>query len=341
MIKILLTLLIAQICFAYNLQPEIETLNNEFNKYAKYPILIFDKDYVKSQIKDKSLEDQLEVIKKYVKDNVGVELGKYEADNILTYHTKLDNSASALPFREGFDGDYRFCAVFVSGSNLEHRPELERVLGIGGGVNPYPVKAIDRLEELFSLEELKLYSLYHELAHCLDPKYIPAGNRNPHDLHLAESFAESVALLMLNQRKGMRKLGVKRSLLRTLYTKYMGKYLATDPNVISFDETIRDGGVIYYLSPSIMAAQRRLNDYDFLRADHGLDKLIQVGIEIVENSALQSRDMAAIRSYLDNGRDKALKQYLDFAQDSPRFFYQTFLNLKYHSGVIEDVDYFL
>lgn len=341
MLKILLTIFLLKCTFAFSIQSEVETLNNEFNRYHKYPILIFDKAHVKSLLKNKSHEEKLEIIKRYVKQKVGVELDKYEADNILTYHTHMDQSASALPFRIDFDGDYKFCAVFPSGSDLNHRQELERVLGIAGDINPYPAKRVDSLEAILSLEELKLFSLYHELAHCLDPKYIPAGNYSAHDIHKAESFAESLALLLLNKRKGMKQLGVRRSLQRTLYSKYMGKYLATDPNVIAYDELIREGGAIYYLAPSLMAAQKRLNDYDFIRADHNLDHLIKVAEEIVENVALESRDMAAIRTYFNNGREEALEQYRDFSKSSPEFFYQTFLNLKYHSGVIEDVDYFL
>jgi len=340
--KILIFILALQSTFAFDISKEVKELNGEFNSFKKYPILIFDKVKIKKDLANLNQTEQLSYIVKYVKETIDRDIDKNEADTILTYHTVMDGSASALPFREGFDGPYKFCAVFPSGSKTDHEGELNRVLGISSMGNPYPVGAVESLKAQLSLKELKLFSLYHELAHCLDKKYVPNQfDTSAHGVHQAESFAEVMALFLLFKKKGIRDLAYRRSMQRTLYTKYMGKFLATDPSVIAYNPLIKSGGAIYFVSPVLLKGQKLLTDYDFVGAKHSLDELVETSIEIVENFALESRDIPAVKSYLTNGREEALSQYMGLAKQSPDFFYQTYFNLKYNSDVIESIDLFL
>jgi len=336
--KILLTLLLSSYALSFSIQDEVRELNNKFNNYAKYPIIVFDKKEVISKIRGKSKQDQFQVLKDYVKDHSGVEISDFEADTILSYHTLMNSSASALPFRDGFDGDYKFCAVFPSGVESDHDAEVERILGANATPSIYPEGSIESVKKLMSLKELKLYSLYHELSHCLDPYFIPQSRRAGHDIHQAESFAEVLALFLLSEKERFKSLGLRRSFQRTLYTKYMGKYLATTDDIIVFDETMRQGGIIYYLSPVLLRANQQLNDYDFRMKKKTLEDYIQVSYEIVNHHALSGRQFAALSLYLKDGKEQILKQYLNMMLSAPDLFYDTYLGLQFHISVIEDID---
>lgn len=342
MIKLILLTLLSTSIMAFNLDTEIAELNKEFNNYEEYPIIIFNKNEIKQLVKNKGHKDQVTLIKNHLFTRYNLKINKYEADTILTYHTDLDSSASALPFKGTDNKTYRFCAVFPSGSDNNHIQEVERSLGITPGQNPYPIQTTTQISEKLSLKELKLISLYHELSHCLDRKYIPnVMDPSSHDIHEAESFAETMALLLLQERKGFHNMPLNRSLHRTMYSKYMGKFLATDEDLIVFDPIIRDGGIVYFLSPVILATQKLINDFDYRTSNKDLDSMIKNAEEIVYYNSISARDFAALRIYFKEGREAAINQYKGMAVNSPDYFLMTYKNLKTYIDLIEEVDLFL
>lgn len=321
---------------------EVDALNKEFNGNHQYPIIIFDKSEVKGLITNKEYSEQILIIKNYVESNFNLKLNNHEADAVLSYHTTFDSAASALPFMTADNSKYKFCAVFPSGVSTSLHEEIKRNLGIANLFNPYPSEIEFKLENKLDLEELRLISLYHELAHCLDKRFIP-NSKNPssYEIHQAESFAEVLALLMLDKRKKLSNLALKRVVQRSLYTKYMGKFLATNKDIIFLDKAMRDGGLIYFLTPSILAANKLMNQFDYRISTSETSKLIIYAENIVLDNALTSREFAALRIYLKEGRDTTIKQYKELAIKSPSYFFETYLNLKLYIDIIEEVDLFL
>lgn len=311
-----------------NIWDEARDLNQRFNSYSSYPIVVFEKDILLPKLKGLTEISQQKVIREYISTKTDIELSDNDISNLIPYFGIMNGSATAVPLmNDSYDGK-KFCAVMAADNQNSLIEETKRTLGITAVNNPYPSKAVSALSERFSLDELKLFSLYHELSHCLDSSLLKAmGDHSVHSIHMNESFAETNALLMLYKEKNMRRLGVKRAQLRALYSKYMGHYLATDQDLIVFDESMRSGGMIYYLTPSLMAAERYIEDYrsEILAAD--TEELIKISESIIKTNALTSRQMAAMKAYFQQGRDATLQQYQELAQDMPDLIYSTYLFL--------------
>ncbi|CBW26377.1 putative exported protein [Halobacteriovorax marinus SJ] len=341
-IKALLILIaLSSTTLAFDTTSEIEKLNTEFNQYQKYPIIIFNKDKIRSLL----VEDKNQNIKSitlYMKETFNITIDHFEAESILDYHTVLNNSASALPFKEKRSKDYKFCAVFPSGAKTNHSEEVERILGIHDSLNPYPKDTVERVTELLTLKELKLFSLYHELSHCLDEKYIPDSfATDGHHIHMAESFAENLAALILTKRFEFRNIALKRSILRGLYTRYMGRHIIRDEDTIVMHPSAKQMGVVYYLSPTLIKLNDTLQSYDFRRGKQSMQELMAIAHSNVEEHAFSSRTFQAIAAYLKDGRENSLFRYRNFSASSPDLFYITYLRLRKEILFLDDLDFLL
>ncbi|PIK15530.1 hypothetical protein [Halobacteriovorax sp. JY17] len=340
-LKLLLISSLSFSSFAFDTSAEIESLNKEFNSYSKYPILVFDKGLISSLLTG-AKDNDINTITSYVKSKFHLIVDKSEAETILDYHTVLNNSASALPFRGRKSGEYKFCAVFPSGAKTDHREEVKRILGITNELNPYPENTIEKVMNLLSLKELKLVSLYHELSHCIDETFVPDQySTESHSIHMAESFAESLAMLFVAKRFDFRNIALRRSILRGLYTKYMGKYIINDEDMIVMHPSAKEMGVIYYLSPTLISINELLQSYSFRSNHFSTEQLSKMALENIRNYSFNSRAFAAIVYYLKNGSDEALTKYHDFSVSAPDLFYPTYLRLRTEALFLDDLDFLL
>ncbi|MDD0853797.1 hypothetical protein HBN50_11865 [Halobacteriovorax sp. GB3] len=329
LIATLFILNIFQTTFAAEVHEEITALNEEFNHYSKYPILIFEREKLKKEIIEKAIQsekERLDYIDQYVQSRVQVKLSKGQLSTLDDYLMTETPSPLAFPFTKGWSMEYEMCVVFPREETPSAMEEVKRLSGYSFAPENYEGKDINALKDLFTAEEFLLYSLYHELSHCLDPKYIPraqVSNGGAHQFHMAESFAEVNALFMLAKRKDMFRLGNKRALLRSLYTKYAGPKLAkmSNPDAIA-------QGAVYYLAPVLYKAQERLLSYTFSIQDLSLSEMIDISKELTENHAYSSRTFHAVIQYLSVGEKEALAQYEKYLNDMPELFIPTYMSLQ-------------
>lgn len=341
LINFLILMALSLNSYAYDTSSQIDLLNKEFNGNEQYPILIFNKKEIRSLLTDSKVKN-MEIIEKYILEKFNIKLEKYDAEIILDYHTSLNSSASALPFHDRKTDSYRFCAVFPSGADLNHRGEVKRILGITEEINPYPENTVEKVMKLMSLKELKLVSLYHELSHCLDKTYIPKLTMpSSHGIHMAESFAESLSLLLVTKRFDFRDLALRRSVLRGLYTKYMGKYIINDEDTIVMDRRAKEMGIVYYLSPTLLSLNSTLSSYNFRINNFTTIELAEMALKNTINYTFDSRAFAALVNYLKNGEDNSINQYQQMSQSAPDLFYVTFLRLRKEILFINDLDFLL
>ena len=340
-IKFLLVYSMVTASLAFDTSKEIEVLNSEYNNYKSYPILVFDKDIINDLLVD-SRKENISTIQKHITSKFSIEVTEREADTILDYHTVLNSSASALPFRMRDSSDYKFCAVFPSGAKTNHEQEVKRILGITEDLNPYPKNTVEKVMNLMSLEELKLISLYHELSHCLDKKFVPnAYDTSSHSIHMAESFAESLAIMIVTKKFNFNGLALRRSVVRGLYTRYMGNHIINDDTLIVMHPSAKQMGAVYYLSPVLLSIDQLVSSYQFRRDSFSLDELNQLALENSENFALPSRSFAALVNFLKNGKQSSLEKYENLYRSAPDLFYLTYLNLKKEISFLEDLDFLI
>lgn len=338
-ISILITLVASFSSFAFDLSLEVANLNEEYGNTYSYPIVIFDKNEIAPKLVGLEESEQVEIVKEYTLKTHGVELSDGEAVNLVPYFTVLNGAASAIPFFEkGWGRDVKFCAVLPNGVMNDLPNEVRRVLGHTEEVDVYDEFDFSIFEQLFTLDELYLYSLYHELSHCLDKEFMLdnyTSSPTAHGVHEAESFAEVNALFLLAQKKGMRRLGTKRALLRKTYSQYMGPYFASDKVGPFAGPMVKKGGSIYFLSPAIIAAQRQLNDYGKGVMNYSLEETLKLSEEVVEHHAIDNRSFQALVMYFRDGSDEAKKYYRDLADRDPELFLASYYDLLYLSTILE------
>ncbi|AYF43926.1 hypothetical protein BALOs_0916 [Halobacteriovorax sp. BALOs_7] len=325
--------------FAFDLSSEVEKLNEEYRNTYEYPIIIFDKNEIAPKLVGLEETDQIEIVKNYTLDVHDIELSHNEAVNLVPYFTSLNGAASAIPFFErGWGKELKFCAVLPNGIMNDLSAEVRRVLGDSKEVDVYENFDFSRFENLFTLEELYLYSLYHELSHCLDQNFMLknySSSPSAHGVHEAESFAEVNALFLLAQKKGMRNLGAKRSLLRKTYSQYMGPYLASDKVSTFAGPIVKKGGSVYFLTPAIIAAQRELENYKKGVMDFNLEQTLALSKEVVEHHAINSRSFQALNKSFKDGSEEAKRYYRDLSQRDPDLFLATYYDLLYLSVLLD------
>lgn len=304
------------------------------DKFTDYPILIFDLDeveyrYAKAGVYGDSFElekKRAAIIQEYVKEKVGMDLTLQEALSYELYTTKLKEGAFALPTL--IDGPnytkvYKMCAVFPAAPNSNQRLETERITGLTTP-GAYENVTYEGLQQKLTYAQMQAFSLYHELGHCMDRLFMPKNYNtyevSAHDVHVGESYAEVFALMML-EREGITGTGQTRALLRNLYTQEMGKWFIDNPQNGFGNPAYLKGGIVYYLAPSLLAANefvRNGRNRDFLQGP--IDALLLKAKEIVDEHALDGRSFHGIYRAMSEETDEVLKMYREFAVDSPSFF---------------------
>ncbi len=328
------------------------------NAIEKYPILIFNQDEIDTRfLAAKAFGDskeqkskRLKVIQEYIFDKIGLEVSERDADQYEPYLTVLKGSAVALPLLDGGFGEYKYkmCGVFHASPNSNQRLELERILGLRTK-EVYDNQAAESILPKLPYETLAKFSIYHEIGHCLDQTFLPgtynSSGESPHSVHESESFAEVMGLFILTQQ-GYKDIARNRGMLRTIYSRKMGTYFASNPGLGFGNPYFVAGGVIYYLDPVLKAADVKIRD---LRSDFNkleLPELMKLAREVVETHSLPSRSFHAILTFLQskNG-EEALERYREFSYSSPDLFYQTYKDLIAYSdfttflmGKLFDVD---
>lgn len=302
------------------------------NEFKDYPILIFDIDeveyrYAKAKVfgDTKELEKKrAQIIQQYVKEEVGIELTMNEAISYELYTTKLKEGAFALPTLKdapGFKKVYKMCAVFPAAPNSNQRLETERITGLTTP-GAYENVTYEGLKQKLTYAQMQAFSLYHELGHCMDRLFMPDNYNtyevSPHDVHESESYAEVFALLML-EREGITGTGQTRALLRNLYTQEMGKWFIANPQYGYGNPAYLKGGIVYYLAPSLLAANEFVKrNRDFLQGP--VDELLLKAKEIVDQHALDGRSFHGVYRVMSEEPEKVIEMYRDFAFDNPSFF---------------------
>lgn len=325
----------------FNLKAHIDEAQSLYgNANPKYPILIFNQDEIDMAFlaadafgdsKEKK-ERRLVVIQKYVAQKIGLELTRLEADQYEPYLTVLKGSAVALPVlnRGNRDQFYKMCAVFHASPNSNQRLEIERILGLKTpGV--YDNDAAESINPKLSYETLAKFSLYHEVGHCLDETFLPStyssGGEDTHSVHESESFAEVMGLFILTQQ-GHQNIARTRGLLRTIYSRKMGRFFTQNPANGFGNPYYLAGGVIYYLDPVLLAGDEVIRSYRGKFSELSLSELMSLAKNIVKEHALNSRSFHAILRYLsEKNPNDALDQYRQYSYNSPDLFYQAYSDL--------------
>jgi len=263
----------------------------------------------------------------YLKKEHSLSVEISDAQNLVTYVTDLNASASAIPFfSAGYPLVMKFCIVMPSGLTGSVVDETARTLGVRGMEHLYGEVSLDRVSKKFTIEQLKTVSLYHELSHCMDRRFLQRayqGEPDPHSVHMAESFAEVNALVLLAQRKQVKGWGQGRALLRGIYSKTLGPFLARQGG---FNDNVLQeyGGSIYFLNRSIEAAERKIAEGI---PSAGLDETLALSAQITEQSALPSRSFRALHFSFQQGEKKTLAEYHKLATEHPDLFRQAYDDL--------------
>lgn len=313
-----------------------------------YPILIFDRNEFEWELAQQGLmgdtqsDKRLEFIGSYFQQKTNVDLDFEDTVNLESYTNLLVDSAFALRLytKNGWDRPKtKLCVVFPAPENSNQRLETERILGIASMPEAYDSIRYENIKPRLSYEELRLFSLLHEIGHCLDRKFVPQpsfAGESSYDLHLSEAFAETFAALAM-VREGYPNVAMKRAQLRTLYSGIIGPYLAVNPHLGMGSPTFADGGVIYHLFPVLRAAHVQILRSPGQLASADLTSVIEAAERIVSENALHYRTFAAISYFMKLGEKAALINYEDLASTSPDLFGEALRGLKHFLALKEAV----
>jgi hypothetical protein len=326
--------------WAINHQDELELVSEWVEGFDKdYPIIVVDRDKTNFLIESNNArEDQdkrYELIKSYIKEVSNIDLSLQDFVNIDPYLTSLSNSAVALPILTGgYEGDYKFCAVFANAPNGNAQVESNRIIGFNQeeAFLDYPDFNYNNLNNKMTFEELYLFSLYHEASHCLDDKFIIEMQENggePHGIHEAEIYAEIMAYFALIPRLG-KEVASRRAQYRTIYSRIVGEFLTTQPTF--GNPHVTSGGAIYNLGPYLYKAQELIH---FQQIDLN-QPLLYTAKDFVLNEALTSREFHAVVTFLIQGSERANEQYSAWAYNDPHFFYTAYMELVQYENHTEN-----
>jgi len=299
------------------------------DKSSSHPILIIDKDELNWKIArarafgEENKEARNKLIADYVKEKSGVEIKYNDSINLDTYISFLKNSAVAVPLTTGMWSSkvYKICTVFHADPNSNRRLETERLLGLNSK-EAYGELTYDQLTPMLNFEQLKKFSLYHELAHCLDKKYLPEAqdhHDDSHGIHKSESFAETAGLLLL-AREGELNLAQKRIEMRSIYAKKMGHFFVDNPQTGFGNPNAKFGGMIYYLAPVLQAGKNLIEAELTNLQSSSIEEILNLSKGIVENHALNSREFHGIYVYMDSGLEVMEETYRGYEDSMPDFF---------------------
>lgn len=324
---------------------EIAALNSDFSGALGYPILIVNTDDFKKTLAAKNLagtEDKSLLAREltlYSRAR-GIPMLPQEAYQLTS---SLNGTASAMPFYKDRDRrtQMNYCVVLTSATAVSHLDEIKRIIGADGQEQIFKGLDFQKLLPLMTAEDLQLFSLYHELSHCLDRNYLPSIFEDevvPHNVHLAESFAEVNALILLNQRHGAKKLGAPRSILRTLYSKYYGPAIAHNVDNPFLGTVNKAGGSVYFLSPVLLAGQQELERNAVQIAAMNLEQTLALSKMLVEQHALSKLSFEALNMLIVDGPETILPYYQRIAKKSPVKFLKAYQDVLYYKTMMDAVD---
>ena len=329
--KTLLIILLISTAFAQTQMGElILKLQQNQAQFNNYPIVILDRDELgwRFATQDAFADEDLriKILQQFIEERTGHQASFFEAQACEPYITLMPDAALALPINDYTSEGPQLCAVFPPSANNSQRILNERIMGfmipnIFDHTNFEYV--IPRMEH----EPMLKYSLYHELSHCLDNRYLLASNPGMSDIHKAESFADSMALLMLAQ-EGYKKLGKNRSMHRALYSRFAGPYFAAHPELSMGSPTVMYGGAIYFLSYSLDAAQKFINWHPFKLKKMSIEDLRLKTYSIVEKNAVDHRSLSAIYYLFQNDPQEALVHYQEMKDKNPDLFTEAYQDLQ-------------
>ncbi len=326
--------------FALDLKSEIELAQARFgNVMANYPIVIIDQDemdwrYIQNGVGHKRGKEfekiRSSLLKHYIAEKVQVELTEMQASQLEPYTSVMKDGAFALPIVENYrTAKYKICAVFTSSANSNQRLEHERLLGLNQP-NIFTTENYDQLKWRIDYNSMALFSLYHEISHCLDSRFMPSiysRGEDAHTMHEAESFAESLASLLLVDRDWTKHLKA-RGFHRTIYSRMVGKFMAQNSHLGFGHPFFKAGGVIYNLEPALRGVQDFITLNRNRLKEMSLAEKIAVTEEIVTKHALSSRGFNVIVNYLESTKpEEAIQLTLQRAIDWPEFFYEPYKSL--------------
>jgi len=318
--------------------------NTYASKFKDHPILVLKKDEINFRLAKLGLfgkeneKKRADEITKYVKEKTGVDVSYNDATNIDTYVSILKNSAVALPLKERYDSKkYKICVVFHADPSSNQRLESERVLALKTK-EAYGDVDFHSLSHRLPFETLKKFSIYHELGHCMDRKFMPTLNAwdDAHGVHESESFAETAGLFFL-AKEGILDAGYERANMRTLYSRKMGKFFVDNPQNGFGNPNFQYGGMIYNLAPVLKAGQDYLDQNTNEVVNSSIDGLIGKATEIVDNHSVPFRAFNAIQMFFSKGEEAAIAHYEEYERDMPDFFTGIVDVLKDYIRTSEDV----
>lgn len=324
---------------------EINTAQDWANTFNRpYPIHIFNRDelhflFLQNKVTLKNKDDEQKrqtLIGEYIFEKLGIQLDKTALSNIESQLFLTPGSAVALPILKNYNSkEYQMCGVFVNSPNGNDRIEVERI----SGMNNKDVYSKDESYNNLSIKEdfevMYLFSMYHEVSHCLDQTYMndiyDSYQPSAHDVHESESFAETLAYLQLTKRFG-NDIAKSRILYRILYSRKIGEFFAKNPSLSFGDQLVMSGGGIYFLSPVLVEAYTLVSQRKIKPNELSNDELYDKAATIVKERALPFRSFSSIVRSLTEGAEPVIDQYEKMAFDSPEFFLNAYERLvSYHA----------
>lgn len=315
-----------------NHQSEIAKAQEWANQaQTTYPIVVVDRDelqfiFLKQRVLGRANRNvREEILANYFKEKYQLDtLSPNDLSNIDDYIVGYSSMAAAMPLRQEISNSnlaYKACLVFPRGPNGNQQTETERTLYMdlpGAYEHSYY-----QLSSRLSFDQLYLFSIYHETAHCLDPKYIPssAQNDSAHDTHRAEAFAETLAYFKLLERFTS-DMAFSRAQLRALYSQYVGTRLAKEDSQTLAHPKMAFAGSIYFLSPYLIEAEKSLSDQKLasLLNSGDIRGLIAYTVDLVDETSGSSVEFMARATAQRVGFVKAKIIYSDYAENDPNYF---------------------
>lgn len=336
------------VAHAVDLTGEIEKLNSEYKNALGYPIIIVDKSDFQKFLAKHGYEntDNESILARalftYMKQKHGYQMLPDEASTLAPSFRPTSVDASAQPFytdKVRFN-QMKFCVVIPSVTNNTPLQEIQRITGADTQPGLFKNFNFEKAMTLMSQEEIQLFSLYHELSHCLDQNFIASINEFevvPHNLHLTEAFAETNALFMLFQRHGLKKLGAPRSMLRSLYSKYYGPSLAQKSSNVYASEATRAGGSVYFLTSVLLPAQKQIEGNSVQIQSMNLEQTLALSKMIVEQHAIDKVSFEALHMMMKDGPKEILPHYQRLAAKKPSMFLKPYQDLLYFKALLDGV----
>lgn len=294
---------------------------------APYPILIMDRDELEwrfaraGALGEEGEEARVRIVQEWVKERTGVAIDYNAGANFEPYLTALKDAAVAMPaMKSGFASGIAMCAVFPPDPNRNRRLEAERILQLKVKES-YGDRGYERLRESLAYDDAVLISVLHEAGHCMDRFFFPMmyqGGDDPHTLHQAESYAETMAVFLM-AREGRRVAGT-RAYMRDVYSFFMQPWFAANAHRGGMlSPSFSYGGLVYHLSPSIRAASAALEAEPGLEA-RPLAELQERAAAIVRAEGFPSPLLTALHAVYAEGREVAFQRYEELAKSMPELF---------------------